>query len=88
MVYRQMWLSLPMDDCPFGYKQKLLKRTMSPTHHQEHENLVYSTFASFYLASTFMTIKELGYLGSSLLRNDYIILCEHNNFVVIFYKFH
>ncbi len=57
-----MWLSLPMDDCPFGYKQKLLKGTMSCTHHQEHENLVYSTFASFYLANTFMTIKELGYL--------------------------
>jgi hypothetical protein len=51
-----------MDDCPFGYKQKLLKGTMSCTHHQEHENLVYSTFASFYLANTFMTIKELGYL--------------------------
>lgn len=34
---------------------------------EERESLVYSTFALFYLASTFMTIKELGYLGSSLL---------------------
>jgi hypothetical protein len=67
MVYNQMWLSLPMDDCPFGYKQKLLKRTMSCTNHQETENLVYTTFASFYMASTFVTIKELGYLGSALL---------------------
>jgi hypothetical protein len=40
---------------------------MSCTHYQETENLVYSTFALFYLASTFVTIKELGYLGSTLL---------------------
>jgi hypothetical protein len=54
VVYSQIWLNLPMDDCYFGYTTELTKITLACLGTFDNISLFQLPFLSFFLAVFFL----------------------------------